>query len=154
MLRLHVAAPIGLVFKFSAAFLEKPDGFRIGNTGKIARDYIMQAFEKCVIDEFIKKFQLVGTGIEDVGNDVFRHRLGEVHIIREVGKSDLRLDHPKFGGMALGVGTLGAESRSERINLRKRLCEAFAVELSGNGEIRSLAKEILCEIHLAILCLR
>ena len=57
-------------------------------------------------------------------------------------------------GMALGIGALGAESRPERINLRNCLCEAFAVELSGNGEICGFAEEILCEIHPAVLCFR
>ena len=114
----------------------------------------MQTFEKCVVDELIEECQLIWAGIQNMRNDIFRHRLGEVHIIRKIGEGDLRFDHPKLRGMALGIGALGAESRPERINLRKCLCEAFAVELSGNGEICGFAEEILCEIHPAVLCFR
>src|ERR1700694_138548 len=41
-------------------------------------------------------------------------------IVREVGESDLGLDHPELGEVAAGVGVLGAEGRTERVGLHYR----------------------------------
>ena len=43
--------------------------------------------------------------------------LGERRVVREIGERDLGLDHPELGEVAAGVGVLGAESRSERVDL-------------------------------------
>ena len=59
-----------------------------------------------------------------------RQRFRQCRDVREVGKRDLRLDHPELGEVAAGVRVLRAEGRPEGVDLGQR--EAAR---SSEGEI-------------------
>ena len=68
----------------------------------------------------------------------------------EVAERHLRLDHPEFGGVARGVGILGAERGAEGVNVAERHGEVLGVELAGDGQARLLAEKVLAVIDLAV----
>ena len=72
-----------------------------------------------------------------------------MHIVREVGKRDLRLDHPEFGQVAAGIRVLSAEGWSKGIDLGQRQAVRLDIELPRDRQERLSAKEILREIESA-----
>ena len=85
-------------------------------------------------------------GLEGELQQRFRQR----RIVREVGESDLRLDHPELGEVAAGVGVLGAEGRPERVDLGEREAVRLDIELPRHRQERLAAEEILREVHRAL----
>ena len=76
----------------------------------------------------------------------FRQR----RIVGEVGKGNLRLDHPELGEVAAGIGVFGAERRAKRVDLSERETIRLHVELSRDGQECLAAEEIFTEIHLPL----
>ena len=83
--------------------------------------------------------------------DVLEELLGQVGVVGEVGERDLGLDHPELGEVARRVGVLGAERRAEGVDLAQRQAVDLDLELAGDGEVASLAEEVLGEVDLAVL---
>jgi hypothetical protein len=81
---------------------------------------------------------------------VFQQTFRQCRIVREVGKGDLRLDHPELGEVAAGVRVLGAEGRPEGVDLGECQAVGFDIELPRHRQKRLAAKEILREIDLAL----
>ena len=71
-----------------------------------------------------------------------------MHIVREVGKRDLRLDHPELGEVAAGIRVLRAEGRPEGVDIGQCQAIGLDVELPRDRQERLAAKEILREIDL------
>ena len=78
------------------------------------------------------------------------HRLHDLKVAVEVAERHLRLDHPELGGVARGVGILGAERGAEGVNVAERHSEVLGVELAGDGQARLLAEKVLAVIDLAV----
>ena len=91
---------------------------------------------------------LLYTSRHNVFDDVLDHGLHEIHVVVEIGKRNLRLDHPELCRVTLCVGALCAERGAERIDLTERHSHALRLKLAGNGEGCLLAEEIL-----AVICL-
>ncbi len=68
--------------------------------------------------------------IENVAHDVFEIAFGAFHVVFEIGKGHLGLDHPKFGKVAGSVGIFCAKCRSEGVDIGQGASERFAIELS------------------------
>ena len=85
--------------------------------------------------------------IEHVADRVFQKLLGQLHVVFELVKSHLRLDHPELGQMARRVAVLGAKGWAEGVNLGKRQCEDFPFELAADGEKSRLAEKILLPVE-------
>ena len=84
-------------------------------------------------------------------DDVADHIPCERHIVVEVGKGDLRLDHPEFRSVARGVGILRAEGGTEGVDVAERHSVGLTLELSRDGEVRALAEEVLRKIDVSVL---
>ena len=80
----------------------------------------------------------------------FDHGLGIVHIVAQIGKGHLGLDHPELGGVALGVGLLRPEGGAEGVHVAEGHGEVLGVELAGHGEAGPLAEEVLGVVHGAV----
>ena len=62
---------------------------------------------------------------------VLEQVLGQVHVVLEVGKGHLRLDHPELGQVAGGIGVFGPEGGAEGVDVAERQGEGFALKLAG-----------------------
>ena len=112
---------------------------------------MLQPLLEALIHEAVEEVQLLGAFLHDFPDDVLDHGLCHVHIALEVAESHLRLDHPEFGSVALGVGVLGPERGTEGIDIAEGHSEVLGIELAGDGEVCGLSEEILGEVHGAVL---
>jgi hypothetical protein len=71
-----------------------------------------------------------------------------VHIILQIGKGDLWLDHPELGQVSGRVGALCAEGRAECVDGTEGAGVVLAVELAGDGEERRLTEEVCGVVDL------
>ena len=154
MLGLHVHAPVGAVFELLAAVFEDLDRIGIADACEIAVAHMGQALNESLVNKIIQELELFRAALHDVADHIANHGFSEFHVIFEVRKGDLRLDHPELGRMALGVTLLGAESGAESIDIAESHAESFAVQLAGYGQIGGLAEEVFLEIHIALVVTR
>ncbi len=104
-----------------------------------------QALFDPLVEEGEVVLPLVQQGLEDE----LQESLGQRRVVGEIGEGDFRLDHPELGEVAAGVRVLGAERRPEGVDLGEREAVGLDIELSGHGEERFAAEEVLAEIDLA-----
>ena len=125
------------------------DGLGVGDAGKVGIRHVVQALDETLVHKLVEHVELVGAGCHDVLEDVLEHGLGVIHVVVEVGEGHLGLDHPKLGGVARGVGVLGAEGGAKGVHIAKGHGEVLGVELAGYGKACVLAKEVLAPVDLA-----
>ena len=100
---LKVATPENGIFEFVFNRLEDLYRFGIRQSHKVARHNVRKPVDKPLIHEVVEKFEFGGTGFHNVRNNVLNHRFRNVHIVRKVGESHFRLDHPEFRGVTRRV---------------------------------------------------
>lgn len=74
--------------------------------------------------------------------------LGAVHVVVQVCKGDLGLDHPKLGQVARRVGVFCAEGRAKGVDGAKGGRVVLGVELAGDSEEGRLAEKVLSVVDL------
>ena len=150
MLGLQVDAPFDRIVELLAALFEDVDRLGIADAAEIVRHDVVQPLEQALVDESVEELHLLRAAFEHRVDDVLDHRLGRVHIVIEIGKGHLRLDHPEFGRVALGIGDLGAEGGAEGVDVAEGEGKVLGVELAGDREVRGLAEEVLAVVHRAV----
>ena len=113
-----------------------------------------QALYEPLVHELIEELHLLGRMLHDIADDVLEHILRQLHIVLEIGKCYLRLDHPELGGMARRIGILRAECRSEGIYITECHAVRLHVELTADRQIDGLSEEVPAVIHRAVLTSR
>ena len=112
---------------------------------------MLETLQQTLVDKAVEKREIVRAALHHAADDMLDHRLHDLKVAVEVAERHLRLDHPELGGVALGVGVLGAERRTEGVHVAEGEREVLGVELTGHGQVRALAEEILAEIDLAVI---
>ena len=151
MLGLQVAAPVDRVLKLCVMLLQNLHGIGIGNVTKIGVQHMVQPLQQTLIDKGVEEVHFLRSMLQNVGDDVLDHILGQMHIVFQISKGDFRFDHPEFSGVPGGVGILCPEGGAKGVDVTESHGIGFTVQLAGNRQIGGLAKEILAEVHLAIL---
>ena len=151
VLGLQVAAPVDGVLKPVVVLLQQRHGIGIGDTAEVVVQNVVQPVQQVFVHILVEEGHLLGGVLQHVGNDILDHVLRQAHIVLEVGEGDLRLDHPELGGVAGGVGVLGAEGGAEGVDVAEGHGEGLTIELAGDRQIGGLAVEILAVVHLAVL---
>ena len=100
-----------------AALFERGDGVGVRHAHEGRVDERFEPGDALLVDPLGEEFQIVTALVEQRREDVLEKRFRQVGIGREIGKGDLGLDHPELGEVAAGVAVLGAERRSERVDL-------------------------------------
>ena len=130
------------------------DGLCVSHACKIVAYDVLEAVQKSLVYEVIEKCHLFRCILKDIVDHVLKHALCKHHIILKIGKSDLRLDHPKLCRVAGCVGILGSERRSECVDILECHRISLTVELSGYGQVGRLIEEILGVINTSVFLLR
>ena len=154
MLCLKVAAPEYLVVKFVIVLFQKLDRLCIGYMSELRIDHMVQAVQKSFIYKGIKEIHLLRSVLQHIADHIFQHILSKIHVIIQVCKRTLRLDHPEFSRMTGGVGVFCSESRSKSINVAECLSIGFTVQLSAYCKVCLFSKEILSVINLSVVIYR
>ena len=111
---------------------------------------MLQSLDETLVDKAVEKCEIVRAALHDAVDDVLDHGLHDLKVTVEIAERHLRLDHPELGGVARGVGVFGAEGGTEGVDVAERHGEVLGVELTGDGQARLLAEEILRIIDPAV----
>ena len=77
-----------------------------------------------------------------------------VHVVVQLEKGHLRLDHPELGQMPRRVRVFRAERRAKGVDLAQRAGENFRLQLAADRQISGRAEEVVAEVDFAILARR
>ena len=102
----------------------------------------MQALEQALVHELVEELEVLGAMRQGIADEVLHERLGDVHVAGQVAEGHLGLDHPELGGMARGVGVLGAEGGAEGVDVAERAGESLALQLPAHGQVGRTPEEI------------
>ena len=111
---------------------------------------MLQTIFQALVHKAVEKVDLVGARLQYLPDDRLDHGLSHIHVAVQVAEGHLRLDHPKLGGVALGVGLFSPEGGAEGVHVPEGHGEVLGVELAGDGQAGGLAEEVLGEVHFAV----
>ena len=143
MLGLKVNAPLNRVVKFFAAVFQKLDCLGICHMTELIVKNVVQPVDKSLVNKVIEERHFLRRIVKHVANYKFQHILRKAHIVIQVGKRNLRLNHPELCRVARCVRVFGSEGRTEGINIAKRHSERLALQLSAYRERGFSAEEVL-----------
>ena len=112
---------------------------------------MLQTLLQALVHKAVEEVNLIGAALQHTADDVLDHGLRHVHIAGQIAEGHLRLDHPELGGVALGVGVLGAERGAEGVHIAEGHGKVLGVQLAGHGEAGLFAEEVLGVVHLPVL---
>ncbi len=151
MLRLQVGAPLHLVVELVVVLLQDLHRVGVADTAEVTGRHVLQALLQALVHKAVEEVDLLRAALQHAADDVLDHSLGHVHIAGQVTEGHLRLDHPELGGVALGVGILGAEGGAEGVHITEGHGEVLGIQLTGHGQAGFLAEEVLGVVHLPVL---
>lgn len=109
MLGLKIDAPADGIVELVVVLFENFHRLGVGHTAEIGASHKVEALKQTLVNKAVEKLHFVGAGLKNVIYNVLYHGLGNFHVIFKVKEGHFRLDHPKFGGVAVGKACLGAE---------------------------------------------
>ncbi len=101
-----------------------------------------------LVDALGEELHVVRPLVQQRAKDRLEQGFGQVGIGGEIGKGDLRLDHPELGEVARRKGLLGAKGGAERVHLRQGQAIRLDIQLARDGQERGPAEEVFREIDL------
>ena len=117
MLGLQVAAPAYFVIKVVVVLLQNLDGLGIGHMAELGVQDTVESLQQTLVYKLVEEVHLFRSILQYVIDNVFQHGFSHFHVILQIREGHLRLDHPELCRMAGGIGILGAEGRSEGIDV-------------------------------------
>ena len=151
VLGLQVAPPVHGILEFLTAFLQNLDRVGVLDLFEFQLEHLVEPIQKVLIHKLIQELDVLRATLQGVAHAEFQKVLDERHIVLEVGKGDLGLDHPELGGVTAGIAVLGAEGGTEGIDVAERHAEGLDVQLSADGEICLLTEKVLGVVDLPIV---
>ena len=142
MFRLQIRAPEYGILEFVFMLFEQFYRLGISYRCKIAFYNTLQSLDKSFIHKVVEKSHFIGTFFKHVFYNVFDHIASEIHIVLQIRKRDFRLNHPKFGSVAVGITLFRSESRSESIDVTKRKRKTLCVKLTADGQTGGFAEKV------------
>ena len=154
MLGLKVASPEYLVCEFVIVLFKEIDRFGVCDVSEFGRNNAVETLDKPLVNKAVEEFHFLGGVFHNIIDYIFEHVFRNFHVVVEIGESHLGLDHPKFRGVARRIGILGAERRTEGIDVAERHCICLAVQLTADGKVCGFSEEVLCEVNGTVVVFR
>ena len=127
MLGLQIHAPFHGVIELLSAGFKDINGLGVGATGKITVDDRVQPVDKALLHKAVEEGHFLRRFSQYAANHVLEHVLCQGHIVKQVGKGNFRLHHPKLGGVARGIAFFSAEGGAEGIYVAESHAVGFHV---------------------------
>ena len=106
------------------------DGFGVRNACKLLRRNSSQALAEIVLgDILLEEFEILIAVLENVIDAVLQVGFGAIHVVVQVGKRHLGLNHPELSQMARGVAIFSTEGRAKSIYIVHSTSHDFTVQL-------------------------
>ena len=154
VLRSEIIAPCAGELEFLAVLdglLEDIDTFGIGQTNELGVYYTLQTLDQTLVHKLVEELEVIHTMIECPANAELDEVLLEVHEFLLLDEGHFGLNHPELCQVTRGIAVLGAESRTEGIDLTQGHSAELTFQLTGNGEGSLFAKEIIGVVDLTVL---
>ena len=94
----------------------------------------------------VEKGHVLWEGLEHVLDHVLQHALSAVHIVVQVGKCHLWLDHPKFCQVSSRVAVLCAKRGPKGVHATEGAGVSFRLELTRDSEVRGSLEKVAGKI--------
>mmetsp|Transcript_48554 Transcript_48554/g.100404 ORF Transcript_48554/g.100404 Transcript_48554/m.100404 type:complete len:276 (+) Transcript_48554:380-1207(+) len=127
------------------------DSLGVTDAGEGLCEKILQALYQPLLHVGIEPYQVLTVVIHGIAHAELQIVLGTLHIVVDVGKGQLWLDHPELSQMPGGVRVLCPESGSEGVDIRERTAVVLHAELTAHGEEGRLPEEVLGVVDLALV---
>mmetsp|Transcript_12279 Transcript_12279/g.18093 ORF Transcript_12279/g.18093 Transcript_12279/m.18093 type:complete len:524 (+) Transcript_12279:289-1860(+) len=157
VLRPHVNAPHWLFLESDLAglhlLLQQVDGLRVRDAHKVVVQHVLEPVPEPLLPprEVLEEVQVLLAVLQRIGHQELQVVLRQVHVVEDVPKRELGLDHPEFGQMTAGVAVLCPEGGAERVHVPQSTGVGLHVELARHGEGRAAGKEVLGVINVPVL---
>ena len=151
VLRLQVAAPVAREFELAARSLQNLDALGVVKTLEVVVEHETEPVEQPLVPHLVHELEVLHAVVQRILDEVLEEVLGQFHVVLQVVKGGLGLNHPELRGVARRVGVLGAERGAEGVDAAQREGTQLAFELTRDGQVARLAEEVLRIVHLAIL---
>ncbi len=129
MLRLQVDAPLDRELELLVRALEHLDRLAVIQMHEFRADDPLELGEQPLLDALVEEGEILPSFLQQRREGVLQQPCRQVRIVRKVGESDLRLDHPELGEVAAGVRVLGTKGRPEGLDFGRREAIGLDVEL-------------------------
>ncbi len=143
VLRLQIASPAARELELASRLFEYPYAFGVVEAHEVVVENELQTLQQPLVPHLVHKFEILAAVVERIADEVFEEVLGKIHVVVKLVECHFGLDHPELGKMSRRVGVLGAERRTERIDLSERQGAQLAFELTRYGQAARLAEEVL-----------
>ena len=80
---------------------------------------MMKPLQKPLVHKAVKESHLLRGIFQHISDNILEHPLRQKHIVLQVGKGNLRLDHPELRRVAGRVGIFRAERGAKGVDLFK-----------------------------------
>ena len=150
VLGLHVHTPARRELKGSSRCFKQAHRLGVGHAAERRVGQTLQARQHPGQHAPVKEAQVVRAVAQHGLKEIAQKRLGQFGIIVQIRERHLRLDHPELRQMPPRVGVLGAEGRTEGVDIAHRAGVRLAFELAAHGQRGAPAKEIPLVIDRAI----
>ena len=122
------------------------DGFPVGHAGKGLGQHALQAVDEALVHEVVEELEVALAAGQGMVHHMAGQAFAQLHDVFQFGKGHLGLDHPELGGVARGVGVLGAEGGAEGVDAAQAQGQGFGFQLAGHGQVGLTAEEVLGKI--------
>ena len=81
---------------------------------------MVQPLDEPLVHKLVKEIHLLRRVLQHIADHMLEHCLRDYHVVRQVRKRHLRLNHPELRRMSGRIGIFRPESRTECIYVLKR----------------------------------
>ena len=115
---------------------------------------MIQALDKSLVYKAVEESHFLRSVLHDIIDDIFYHSFSQLHVVFKVGKSYLRLYHPKLGSMSGCIGVFSSKCRSKGIDVAECHGKGLAFQLSAYGKVGFLSEKVLAVVDFAFFGFR
>ena len=103
MLRLQVDTPFNRILELLAGFEKQINGFSVCHTAEIRVYNMIESLQQALVHKTVEELHLLRSIFQNIVDDVLDHRLCQLHVVFQGGKSNFRLNHPEFRCMPCSI---------------------------------------------------
>jgi hypothetical protein len=99
---------------------------------------------------FLEELKIIFVVLKDKSNAKLDIGFSAFHDVKDISKSKLWLDHPKFSHMPASVRNFSPECRSECVNVGESACIVFNCKLARDCQICDFLEKLFGVINLSV----
>mmetsp|Transcript_4892 Transcript_4892/g.14220 ORF Transcript_4892/g.14220 Transcript_4892/m.14220 type:complete len:203 (-) Transcript_4892:1176-1784(-) len=150
MLRSQVHPPLHryLELRLRGLFNQYLNTFCVRDTSKRLCQKVFQALHESFLHRAVKELKIFQVVIQGILNAELQVVLSTIHVVEQICKCQLRLDHPEFSQVPGSVGVLSSEGRPKGVGIGQGATEGLHSKLAADSHEGRLSEEVLRVVDL------